>query len=382
MAKQDTGGLPGIQILRGLAASLVLVHHVLEESQPLFGGSIPPSLVVFGASGVDLFFVISGFIMYHTNRNRFGRGGAPTDFFVRRLIRIVPLYWLCTLVIVLMHFGGLYANKLITWSSLGSSLLFLPDPNIVLGVGWTLNYEMYFYSIFAIWLLLGTTRSGIVGVLLSIPLMIIFSRLLPPGAMRGFLTDPIALEFGFGFALAVAFANGYLSPRIGRWGLLIGAAGLVLGTFFGPTIGTAGLAPEIRFLFWGVPATAVLIAALFVRGGQTRAGRILIMLGDASYSIYLTHAFVMTAYASVLKSYALPHVPRPVLMLVPIVVSLVAGLLTYRLIEHPTNEWLKVWWKKRSNAAAASYQSLPLVRPVEAADVAHTPEFGSGRVRP
>jgi exopolysaccharide production protein ExoZ len=373
MVRQDAGSLPGIQILRGLAASLVLIHHVLEESQPLFGGNIPPPLVVLGASGVDLFFVISGFIMYYTNRDRFGRDGAPTDFFVRRLIRIVPLYWLCTLVIVLTHFGGLYENKVITWLSLGSSLLFLPDPNIVLGVGWTLNYEMYFYSIFAIWLLLGTTRSGIAGVLLSIPLMIVFSRLLPPGAMRGFLTDPIALEFGFGFALAVAFTNGYLSPRIGRWGL---------GTFFGPSIGTTGLAPEIRFVFWGVPATVILTSALFVRGGKTYAGRMLIVLGDASYSIYLTHAFVMTAYASVLKSYALPSVPRAALMLVPVVASVVAGLATYRLIEHPTNEWLKARWKKRSNAAAAPFQSLPLVRPVDAADVAHALEFRPGRARP
>ena len=245
----------------------MLVHHVLEESQPLFGGSIPPPLVLFGASGVDLFFVISGFIMYHTNRDRFGRGGAPTDFFVRRLIRIVPLYWLCTLAVVLLHFGGLYANKVITWFSLGSSLLFLPDPNIVLGVGWTLNYEMYFYSIFAIWLLLGTTRSGIAGVLLSLPLMIVFSRLLPAGAMRGFLTDPIALEFGFGFALAVAFTNGYLSPPDRPLGLLIGTAGLVLGTVFGTSIGTTGLAPEIRFVFWGVPAAAILTSALFVQRG-------------------------------------------------------------------------------------------------------------------
>ena len=234
----------------------------------------------------------------------------------------MPLYWLCTLVIVVLYFGGLYANKVITWLSLVSSLLFLSNPNIVLGVGWTLNYEMYFYSIFAIWLLLGPTRSGIAGVLLSIPLMIVFSRLLPPGAMRGFLTDPIALEFGFGFALAVAFTNGYLSPRIGRWGLLTGIAALVLGTFCGPHIGTSGLAPVICFLFWGVPAAGILTAALFVSGGQTRPGRVLMVLGDASYSIYLTHAFVMTAYASVLKHYALPGVPRAALMILPVVAAL------------------------------------------------------------
>jgi exopolysaccharide production protein ExoZ len=360
MARQEVTSLPGIQALRGLAATLVLVHHVLEESQPLFGGRIPSPLVLFGASGVDLFFVISGFIMYHTNRDRFGRGGAPTDFLVRRIIRIVPLYWLCTLAVVVLHFAGLYASKVITWSSVGSSLLFVADPNIVLGVGWTLNYEMYFYSVFAMWLLLGTTRSGIAGVLFSLPLMIALGRLLPIGPMRGFLTDPIALEFGFGFALAVAFANGLLSRRIGRWALPAGVAGLVLGTIFGTSMGTNGLVPEIRFVFWGVPAAAILTSALFVRGGKTYANAALIVLGDASYSIYLTHAFVMTGYASVLKSDLVAGVPRAALMLMPVVVSLAAGLATYRLIEHPTNERLKAWWKRRPRVAPASLRPLPL----------------------
>jgi exopolysaccharide production protein ExoZ len=360
MVRQKVTSLPGIQVLRGLAATLVLVHHVLEESQPLFGGSIPSPLVLFGASGVDLFFVISGFIMYHTNRDRFGRGGAPADFFARRIIRIVPLYWLCTLAVVALHFGGLYANKVITWSAVGSSLLFVADPNIVLGVGWTLNYEMYFYSVFAIWLLLGTTRSGIAGVLFSLPLMIALGRLVPAGPIRGFLTDPIALEFGFGFALAVAFTNGYLSRRIGRWALPAGVAGLILGTAFGTSMGTTGLVPEIRFVFWGVPAAAILTSALFVRGGKSYAGGALILLGDASYSIYLTHAFVMTTYASVLKSGLVTGVPRAALMLLPVVLSVAAGLATYRLIEHPTNEWLKAWWKKRPRLASASLRPLPL----------------------
>jgi exopolysaccharide production protein ExoZ len=189
MTTRDTG-LPGIQILRGLAALLVLIHHVLEESQPLFGGHIPSPLVLLGASGVDIFFVISGFIMYYTNRHRFGRKDAPVDFLGRRIIRIVPLYWLCTIAVVLLQIGGLYAHKKITGTTLGLSLLFLPNANIVHGVGWTLNYEMYFYAILAIWLFGSTTpRSGIGGVVSSIPLIMALSWALPPCAARTFLPN-------------------------------------------------------------------------------------------------------------------------------------------------------------------------------------------------
>ena len=372
MVPKPANALPGVQILRGLAATLVLVHHVLEKSQPLYGGSIPAPLVLLGASGVDLFFVISGFIMYYTNRDHFGRPGASADFFVRRLIRIVPLYWLCTLAIVLMHVCDLYRAKVITGASLAASLLFLPNSNIVLGVGWTLNYELYFYSMFALWLLVGTTRAGIVGILATIPLMIVCSLSLPPGTERSFYTDPIALEFTFGFALGVAFTRGAISPRTGRWALLIGVICLVLGTLLGRHDGTAGLARDIRFLFWGVPAAAILIAGLFVREPRTRIGRLLIAVGDASYSIYLTHAFVMTAYASVIKHHVLRGMPRGAEMLVPIVVSLVIGMATYRLIERPANEWLKAWWKRRSIAAAPF--PLPLaVRSAGAAEGAGSP---------
>ncbi len=358
IAGQRAATLPGLQILRGLAASLVLAHHVLEESQPLFGGRIPSEFVLFGASGVDLFFAISGFIMYYSNSDRFGRQGASYDFFVRRLIRITPLYWLCTLAIASLWLGGLYKSKVITWLSLGESLLFLPNANIVLGAGWTLNFELYFYAIVAISVMLGRIRYGIAGVLSSIPIIFVLGFSLPQGAVRSFLTDPIALEFEFGFALAAAFQSGYLPNASGGYGpLLFGISGLVLGTFCGSANGTTGLVPEVRFLFWGVPAVAILTSALWMRDVETSVGRLLVVLGDASYSVYLTHGFVMTAYASFIKHDLLSGVPRVVCMLVPILISIAIGLITYQFIERPAAERLNAWWKKRTRSAAAPNQS-------------------------
>ena len=348
MTRRGATNLPGIQILRGLAACSVLVHHVLEESQPLFGGRIPAPLVLLGAGGVDLFFVISGFIMYYTNQGGFGKAGASADFFIRGVIRIVPLYWLCTFVVVAANAAGLYASKYISASALALSLFFLPNANIILGVGWTLNYEMYFYSVFAIWLFFGTSRSGIFGVLSSIPLIMVVSWSLPSSVARSFLGNPIALEFCFGFALGVAFTRGWISPRICRAPLLVGVAGFVLGTSFGPRDGTAGLAPEARFLFWGLPAALLLMSAFSVSEVKGRVGKAVLALGDASYSIYLTHAFVMTTYARIIKTYPVSNIPRPIWMLLPIIVSILVGFATYRLFEQPMSDRLKLWWKSGS----------------------------------
>jgi exopolysaccharide production protein ExoZ len=375
MEQRNTDTIPGIQALRGLAAILVLIHHVLEESQPLFDGHIPARPVLFGACGVDLFFVISGFIMYHVNRNRFVSNAAPRDFFVRRVIRIVPLYWLCTLVIVLLHGVGLYASKVITWGSVAASLLFVPTPDIVLGVGWTLNYEMYFYALFAIWLWLGTQRSGVIGILVSLLLVIGASHALQPGAIQYFLANPIALEFGYGVLLGVAFDRNWLPRRVFYWALPAGLAGLALGTWYGPSIGTMALTPDIRFVFWGVPAAFILMAVLAANSRFGRAGGVLVGLGNASYSLYLTHALVMTAYASFLKTGMATGVPRAALMLMPVVVSLVIALLTYRLIEHPANEWLKARWKQ-----GLTVRPLPL--PAGAVDGARRPgKIQAGNVR-
>jgi len=125
MASRGKTNLTGLQVLRAVAALLVVCHHTLKESRPLFAHGIPASLVVMGASGVDIFFVISGFIMYYANHDHFGQANTSIDFFVRRIIRIVPLYWLCTLTIVLAHFLGLYQHMEITIESIVLSLLFL-----------------------------------------------------------------------------------------------------------------------------------------------------------------------------------------------------------------------------------------------------------------
>lgn len=237
----------------------------------------------------------------------------------------------------------------ITLESVALSLLFLPNSHVVIGFGWTLNYEMYFYAVLSLWLLIGTRRSGILGPLFSIPLIIILNQFLPPSAASYFLGNPTALEFCFGFAVAAAYTRGYIPDGLGRAALVVGIAGIVLGAF-GPRIGgdqggTAGLDPNIRFLLWGVPAVALLVFALSIRPPETYLGKSIVAMGDASYSIYLTQTFVIISYARILKTNVLLDVPRLICMLVPVVVSVVVGLASYHFVERPMNEHLRTWWK-------------------------------------
>jgi exopolysaccharide production protein ExoZ len=217
---------------------------------------------------------------------------------------------------------------------------------------------MYFYVVLTFWLLIGTKRSGIWGTLVSIPLIMVLSWFLPRNPDGYFLGDPILLEFCFGFAVAAAYTRGYIPNGLGRAALLIGIVGIALGSF-GPRIGldqggTAGLAPNVRYLFWGVPAVALLVFALSIRQPETFIGKCLVAIGDASYSLYLTHTFVLISYAKILKINVLHDVPRPICMLLPIVASVFLGLAVYRIIERPMNERLRAWWKANRSAVSVA----------------------------
>jgi hypothetical protein len=175
--------LLSIQILRAVAALMIAVVHTRYEFEFKFGiGDVIPPMTAL-AAGVDLFFVISGFVMAYGSFHAFGQPGASQDFITRRLIRIVPLYWIATSVLVahvLLHYPSLAAAK----HSVGTiiaSYLFVPWPGPtaamtpILAQGWTLNYEMFFYLLFTV-SLLARPRIGLIGLALTLILFVLIGR--------------------------------------------------------------------------------------------------------------------------------------------------------------------------------------------------------------
>lgn len=342
--------LEGVQVLRGVAAFAVLVHHTLEE---LSGAGLPEFVTRVGASGVDLFFVISGFIMLHTAGGQLGAPGAGRDFLTRRLIRIAPLYWLLTAFVVVCHAAGLaYVNRPMTPGSVVNSLLFLPTEDIVVNVGWTLNYEMYFYALFALCLALGRSVRAAIAAPAMILTGLALGHLFPEGPWREFLTNRIALEFAFGMGLAALVRTGRVSPRLRGVAMSAGVAGLIAASALAPADGTEGLDSSVRFLFWGLPAALVVYGALGVQRVRTRAGRAWLALGDASYSLYLTHTVVMITFAKLLKIPAIDALPAAVLFTGAVTAAVIVGQLSYMLVERPLTEGLKALWVRRRLAAA------------------------------
>ena len=290
--------IAGIQVLRGIAALSVAFLHI-EQSAGVFVGRTGESpwpwlRMIPWEAGVDIFFVISGFVMVYASNRLFRAPGAPRTFLGRRIARVVPLYWLFTTLTVLVALvrPGLLNEPLGSgWNAVVASYLFIPWPRPdgfvqpVFRLGWTLNYEMLFYAIFTPFLLL-PRRWAVLGVVAAITVLVAFGQLTWTGnAQIGFWTDPIVGEFAFGVLLGALRLDGVQLSRPVRLGLIAAGLAIMLAIGVDDT--------QSRALSYGIPAACFVAAVSF---GSGRAGTSLIaraglLLGDASYALYLVHLF-------------------------------------------------------------------------------------------
>ena len=293
--RPQTVPLGSIQALRAYAAIGVVIGHALLEADANFG--LERSHYRWTA-GTHLFFVISGFIMAYTNADAFGLKGAAGHFMVRRLRRIVPLYWLfTTLVLATLLAGHALRTTTLEWNNVIGSYLFWPVarpdglPHPLLSVGWTLNYEMFFYVLFAACLLLRRDRALLL--LTAIMALLALLSLWVPATWTAvtFWCDPVILEFLAGVFLGylLAVRGKQIANRAAGFAILaLGFAGL----FMLPNI-PVELGSFHRLLVYGVPSVVIVGAAAFLVPAHLdrRIPRIILLLGDSSYALYLSHRF-------------------------------------------------------------------------------------------
>lgn len=345
----------GIQALRILAAVLVLVTHAgFYASERLSPGF---RYWDRGATGVELFFVISGFVMVYSSTKLIHQRDGWLTFSERRVVRIVPMYWLATTVkvVVMVLTAGLVLHAQLRAVPVITSYLFLPSRNPdgelrpLLGVGWTLNFEMFFYLLFALALLLRKNVYWFIGPIL-VALSIASYFVTPGWPAASFYVDRIVLDFLWGMLIGRMFVRGVRQP-----GWLVWPA-LVLGFLFLLVI------PDTQ---WKVPvigmAAGLIVWATAVLEPQlSRIPRWVLYLGDASYVIYLFHPMIAPAVPTLLMK---AHLRDPLLSVgCSIALALVVGSAIHQWIELPVTELLKnrrIWGKRFTPSRGANLVSAP-----------------------
>jgi len=353
--------LVSLQILRFLAAAGVVAYH----TPPLIlaaTGVAPANgfydAIRSGAAGVDVFFVLSGFVIALTGPFAEPRPSGAL-FFWRRWRRVAPFYFIVSAIPIGHALGDLSADRLV------ATFLFwpAPGPKLIgpyLEVGWTLSFEMAFYSAVALVLTGGMAKRNII-IAAAIGVVLIICRALFTWDGFRFLASPLFLEFGLGVALA---SIRHRLVRAGLWtgGLLLA---LGLGAFAFEAIlgmgdiGDVGGEPfyghDLRRIFlFGIPAAGVVAGAIMCeRSCRGRAAGLVARGGDASYAIYLTH---MLALSLIATGWRYLHGPMSPLLLVAMAVAgaTAVGLLTHYVVERPILRDLKrLRWPQPAGATGA-----------------------------
>lgn len=330
-----------IQALRGISACLVLLYHLaIREVQdwPASRFHLLYPFALFGFSGVDLFFVISGFVITIVNLKHFGRAQDISLYWLKRFFRVFPIYWLTSLPAIFWFL----IKGTSDWFSTVAALALIPGyANVLNPVSWTLVYEIFFYTIFAVFLLFPLRFYPLFLFIWSLGI-IVFEHM-PNLWHWQFLYDSTAFgvlnfNFIFGSCVALLISKGIFSlarPAL-TLGLAIAIIGVSLAAFnlwpiFIPPLIDKGAQAAI----FGTAAALILygLTGLEVSQGIVLP-KVLRTLGDASYSIYLTHYLIIQAakpiYARILQFDW--QIPFTLLMLV---ITLGTGLLVYFKLEKP-----------------------------------------------
>lgn len=330
-----------VQLMRGVAASLVVALHCVADNKaiPAFG----PAQYI-GAIGVDLFFVISGFVMAHS----MGRA-SPGQFLARRAARILPNYYVFLIPEILLL---LLVGESLSAEGWLNSLFLLPVASGAtyhlpyLAAGWTLGFEFAFYLVVAAAAAAGGGPKTLLVVLLGLAALPDAS----PWALGRWFANDILLEFAFGVAAFLAWPH--IGPRRAVTLGALGAAAIAyqLGAGY-PPINHVGAVTEgdlaaTRALVWGLPCALIFAALLRWQPGAGPLARFGLTVGDASYTIYLSHHMVLWPVLALLPGWFGVAIGFPLAVLL--------GCRLYVLVEQPIYVRAKGWLQRRAGGRSRS----------------------------
>lgn len=293
-----------LQIFRGIASLLVLLYHINGNVSTIFPGKFFFSgIFFFGYTGVDFFFVLSGFIIFYSSKRILEKKKYIT-FIKHRLTRIYPVYWIIA--------GGILFFQLIlpsffrehfdfTFTNIISTFFLFPEHIMLNGVSWSLSYELYFYFIFIFIFIFSFSWLNapyyIIGVYCS---AIIFITIMMPTNHK-FVFSPLILDFFLGLIVLPISKFAFVQHK-GKWILLIGC------TFFFTAImlvynNYVVVESEIkRVIFYGLPCFLIVLGAFkYETENDIKPIKLFVILGDMSYSLYLIHLPIVVSFLKIIS---------------------------------------------------------------------------------
>ncbi|PTP29385.1 acyltransferase family protein [Vibrio splendidus] len=326
-----------IQLLRFIAAFLVVLTHFssVQKYNESSCSIIFKFISGFGQSGVDIFFVISGYIMYLKISTMVFGYSSSLNFIVNRIKRIIPLYWFFTLITILIY---QFRGESFSIGQVLSSLFLLPSTNAIgehvpiLVVGWTLILEFYFYLLISLTILIKTNSATIRISIISMFFLVISvtsTKLSYDTSFMHYINNSLLVEFILGLICGHLVSKNYnVSAR-----LLISILVVSIIAFLLPLVFSRDGID--RVISWGIPTFIIIYSMVTLENrGVVTIPKSFVKLGDSSYSLYLSHFFTLNIIGMIWSKYFHYIAADFVYVLAP-VVSMYVAILIYDLIEKP-----------------------------------------------
>jgi len=324
-----------VQVFRGVAALLVMLYHVGQVNHfyfPFAGDAFK-----WGHSGIDFFFVLSGFIMLFVHYERAGDAAYSGRFLALRAIRIYPIYW-CVLVVTVAMVWAHPPTPDNQWAPpstltgrtlTNAILLYGQQHDAIVPVAWTLSYELAFYAFFSTFLMFGGRVFTVLALVWSALIGLQWSRVVDLGPYP-VLLRPLILEFFLGCVAAVVVKR-WTPRRVPVWWVLAAVA----------VVGAVAYAEYVAaidgYTWWAGPYFAlILTGAAYDHATRRRYPRPLVLLGEASYVIYLIHYGMVVLFALTVDAYRARASLAPNLTLSLLALTIVAtGIVVHLVVERP-----------------------------------------------
>ena len=332
-----------IQALRGISVLLVIFYHLIpieNKYNPLF--VLSPNLFKIGNIGVDIFFMISGFIMVVVTQNYHKCKISFIKFLYSRFTRIYGPYWFYSLLLLVVYFiKPEWVNSSQNSDiNIISSLLLIPEKNLpLIMVGWSLIHEIYFYIVFSFFLLFFSKQQIFKFSILWISILVIgnfyFSIDSP---FLDLIFHPLTCEFILGLFLGVYYLK---FPKVlinSKFILFIPFIFLIIVAWFliGP------LHDWERLLVYGGISMLIVFSSIELEKIGFIFNKKLIQIGDASYSIYLSHLLVLNTVGKVFNVFLTENIIFEIILVISMITaSILWGLFSFKYIETPLNIFFK-----------------------------------------
>ncbi|MEG6073779.1 acyltransferase [Enterobacter hormaechei] len=322
--------LRNLQVIRAIAAMMVVLNHFWG---PVFGWLF----LGIGGMGVDIFFVLSGFLMVYTQNDSKG----PIRFFCDRVRRIYPIYIIVSIPLILSTVPVIQHYNFV------ANFLLLPEINdyrarMANSPTWTLVYEMIFYVMFSFTLIFSRKKNfAAIFVSTIIVACIVAGDSLGLNSERrgwvnlGFiLQDPLMVNFAAGciYALIYPKLKGFISIKTPVF---------YIATFALLYIGLFTLSGNPRIISFGIPSFFIIVIATLSQNGKGIMSNFMHLIGDASYSIYISHIYFAHLLNDVINRNGNDKNVAIAMSFVLIIISVIVGIFIHKNIEKPSISWLK-----------------------------------------